>query len=156
MDLFIIPHILLCNNREGAPALSQVRQATPFYMLIYCKNSLLKRNTQTQSSQPIITPEGMVTRMHMISLKRPPFLVHVDHLTITSVNQLIGGIRSKRILTNKLCFLNHVITYVPPKFIVPIFYHKFVSLCKKNHSVHTFFTFLTCVNKKGCYLRSFS
>lgn len=62
-----------------------------------------------RSSQPKTIPEGIVTRIQMISLISPPFLRNVDHLTIISTIQLTPGMSSKRICTKRLCLLNHVI-----------------------------------------------
>lgn len=86
-----------------------------FYWSFYCKNSFLKRSTQTKSIQPKTIPEGIVTRIQTISLKRPPCLRKVPHLTMSSTIQFTPGMIRRRSWISLDCLLNQVIVFPPVK-----------------------------------------
>ena len=81
-------------------------------MYFYCRNSLLKRSTQTKSSQPKTNPRALTT-IHTTSRIIPPLLTEVLHLTTSSTIQFTPGIRSKSSCTKRHCLLNQVITFPP-------------------------------------------
>ena len=83
----------------------------------YCKNNFLNSNTHTRSIQPKTIPLGIVTKIQMINLSKPPFFDHVDHLTTISVIQFTPGINNNKSCTIRLCLLNQVIFQISLQFL---------------------------------------